>query len=116
MEATAIRLEQLGLIQKGSWQFLAESKFAPREAAELLALESLPINDLPYPDRYRYLAVAAFERGEIGVSDLAHYLRCDILKARELATITLSSREIDSTGEQSAWRLDFAKSLLSPVP
>src|SRR5229473_7046428 len=59
VEALALRLEQLGLIQRGSWQFLKESKFSPREAAELLSLQSQPINDEPFPERYKYLAVAA---------------------------------------------------------
>src|SRR5437870_5438953 len=113
VEAMALRLEQLGLIQRGSWQFLKESKFSPREAAELLHLQPQPVNDESFPERYKYLAVAAYERGEIGDSDLAHYLRCDIVRAREIASVTLSSREIDASGEPSAWRLDFAKSLLS---
>jgi hypothetical protein len=95
---------------------LKESKFSPREAAELLTLQSQPINDETFPERYKYLAVTAYERGEIGDSDLAYYLRCDIAKAREIAAVTLSSREVDSAGEQSAWRLDFAKSLLSETP
>lgn len=116
VEAMALRLEQLGLIQRGSWLFLKESKFSPREAAELLNLLTQPVNDEPFPERYKYLAVAAYERGEIGDSDLAHYLRCDIVRAREIASITLSSREIDPEGEETAWRLDFAKSLLSTTP
>lgn len=116
VEAMALRLEQLGLILRGSWQFLKESKFSPREAAELLNLQTQPVNDEPFPERYKYLAVAAYERGEIGDSDLAHYLRCDIVRAREIASITLSSRELDPEGEESAWRLDFAKSLLSTTP
>jgi Zn-dependent peptidase ImmA (M78 family)/DNA-binding XRE family transcriptional regulator len=117
VEAMALRLEQLGLIQRGSWQFLKESKFSPREAAELLSLQSQPINDEPFPERYKYLAVAAYERGDIGDTDLAHYLRCDIVRAREIASVTLSSPEMDDvTGEQSTWRLDFAKSLLGATP
>jgi Zn-dependent peptidase ImmA (M78 family)/DNA-binding XRE family transcriptional regulator len=116
VEALALRLEQLGLIQRGSWQFLKESKFSAREAAGLLNLQSQPINDEPFPERYKYLAVAAYERGDIGDSDLAYYLRCDIARAREIASITLSSREVDPEGEESAWRLDFAKSLLSATP
>ena len=74
------------------------------------------MNDHPFPERYRYLAVNAYERGDIGDSDLAHYLRCDIVKAREIAAVTISSRELDSSGEPSAWRLDFARSLLSATP
>jgi len=113
VDAMALRLEHLGLIQKGSSRFLKESRFSPREAAELLDLQPKPVNDFPFPDRYKYLAVAAYERGEIGDSDLAHYLRCDIVEAREIAAATLTSRELEPTGEESAWRLDFAKSLLN---
>jgi Zn-dependent peptidase ImmA (M78 family) len=113
VEAMALRLEQLGLIQKGSSQFLKESRFSPREAAELLNLQPQPVNDRPFPDRYKYLAVAAYERGDLGDSDLAHYLRCDIVTAREIAAATLTSREVEPTGEETAWKLDFAKSLLS---
>jgi Zn-dependent peptidase ImmA (M78 family)/DNA-binding XRE family transcriptional regulator len=116
MEAMALRLEQLGLIQKGSAQFLKESKFSPREAADLLGLQPQPVDDFPFPDRYKYLAVAAYERGEIGDSDLADYLRCDIVTAREIAAATLTSRELEPTGEASAWKLDFDKSLLGATP
>lgn len=117
VEAMALRLEQLGLIPKGSSQFLKESKFSPREAAGLLGLPTQPVNDFPFPDRYKYLAVAAYERGEIGDSDLADYLRCNVVEAREIAEATLTSRgEVESTGEESAWRLDFAKSLLNTSP
>ena len=115
VEAMARRLEQLGLIQRGSWEFLKESKFSPREAAEILRLQPQPINDEPFPERYKYLAVAAYKRAEIGDSDLAYYLRCerDIVRAREIAASTESTWETDSLGESRAWRVDFDKSLLS---
>jgi Zn-dependent peptidase ImmA (M78 family) len=116
LEAMALRLERLGLIQKGSAQVLKESRFSPREAAELLDLQPQPVNDFPFPERYQYLAVAAYERGELGDSDLADYLRTDIATAREIAAATLTSREVESTGEESAWKLDFARSLLSEAP
>jgi hypothetical protein len=116
VEAMALRVEQLGLIPRGSWQFLKESKFSPRKAAELLELEPQPLSDEAFPERYQYLAVAAYERGEVGDSELAYFLRCDIVRAREIAEITLSSREVDSAGEVSAWRLDFARSLLGTTP
>ena len=99
MEAMALRLEQLGLIPKGTARFLKESKFSPREAAELLGLQPRPVNDFPFPERFKYLAVAAYERGDIGDGDLANYLRCDIVEAREIAAATLTSREMESTGE-----------------
>ncbi len=114
VEAMARRLEELGLIPKGSWEYLKEAKFAPKQAGELLGLQPLPTSDEPYPERYKYLAVHAYERGEIGDSDLAHYLRCDIVEAREIASRTLtSSGEVGDTGEKEQMRLDFNRSLLS---
>jgi Zn-dependent peptidase ImmA (M78 family)/transcriptional regulator with XRE-family HTH domain len=117
VEAMALRLEQLGLISKGSWQFLKESKFAPKQAGELLGLMPQPINDQPFPQRYQFLAVSAYERGDIGDSDLAHFLRCDIVSAREIVAETLTSREVvEATGEKRDVVLDFRKSLLTEVP
>jgi Zn-dependent peptidase ImmA (M78 family)/transcriptional regulator with XRE-family HTH domain len=116
VEAMALRLEQLGLIQRGSWKFLKESKFSPAEAAGILRLQPQPINNEPFPERYKYLAVAAYQRGEIGDTDLAYYLRCDIPRAREIAAITLSSADDDASSEPSMWRLDFARSLLTATP
>lgn len=114
VEAMALRLEQLNLISKGSWQFLKQEKFAPKQAAELLGLRPQPLNDEPFPERYQFLAVNAYERGEIGDSDLAHFLRCDIVTAREIVAKTLSSREVaEDTGEERDVRLDFQKSLLT---
>ena len=114
VEAMARRLEELSMIPRGSWQYLKEAKFAPQHAAELLGLQPLPANDDPYPERYKYLAVHAYERGEIGDGDLAHYLRCDIVTAREIVSRTLtSSGEVGDTGEKEQMRLDFDRSLLS---
>ena len=35
-----------------------------------MSLQTLPIDDFPFPERYKYLTVAAYERAEIGDSDL----------------------------------------------
>src|SRR6202042_3133654 len=79
LEAMTLLVEQLGLIPRGTWEHLKESRFAPRKAEAILGLPSPPINDGTVPERYRYLAVQAYERGELGDSDLAHYLRCDVV-------------------------------------
>ena len=107
-----LRLEQLGLIQKGTWDHLNESKFAPRKAEAMLGLPSQPTDDSIVPERYKYLAVHAYERGDLGDTDLAHYLRCDIATAREIVARTLTSHEIEPSGEERSIRMDFPVSLL----
>jgi hypothetical protein len=96
---TAGRFEFLGLlaVERSTEGFLdrllTPTGFVFQErqelSAEILRLQPQPINDEPFPERYKYLAIAA---------------------------ITLSSWEVDSSGEPSAWRLDFARSLLSATP
>lgn len=112
LEAMTLRLEQLGLIQKGTWDHLSESKFAPRKAEVMLGLPSQPTDDSIVPERYKYLAVHAYERGDLGDTDLAHYLRCDIATAREIVAQTLTSHEIEPSGEEWTIRMDFRVSLL----
>ncbi len=135
LEAMTQRLEQLGLIQKGSWNHLSGSKFARRKAKarrrpavggtaatlrvpetraeqKLLGRPSQPVDNSVVPERYKYLAVAAYERGDLGDTDLAHYLRCDIATARETVERTLTSHEVASSGEDRTVRMDFPVSLL----
>ncbi len=112
LEAMTIRVEQLGLIPRGTWDQLKESGFAPRKAEAMLGLASHPTDNSIVPERYKMLAVHAFQRGEIGDSDLAHYLRCDIVSAREVAERTLTSREVEPSGEERTVRMDFPQSLL----
>ena len=67
LEAMTLRVEQLGLIPKGTWESLKESGFAPRKAEAMLGLPSHPDDRRrSCPKRYKYLAVHAYERGEIG--------------------------------------------------
>ncbi|MBV8231119.1 MAG: ImmA/IrrE family metallo-endopeptidase [Planctomycetaceae bacterium] len=112
LEAMTLRVEQLGLIPKGTWEHLRESGFAPRKAEAMLGLPSQPSDDSTVPARYKLLAVQAYQREEIGDSDLAHYLRCDIATAREIVERTLTSREVEPSGEERAIRMDFPQSLL----
>ena len=96
VEAMALRLEQLALIPKGSWELIKESKFAPRQAAQLLGLQPQSADDHAFPERYVFLAVNAYEKGEIGDADLAHYLRSDIVTAREIAAKARTCQEIEA--------------------
>ncbi len=112
LEAMTLRVEELGLIPRGMWDNLKDSKFAPRKADAMLGLPSHPDDNTTVPERYTYLAVHAFERGELGDSELANYLRCDVVTAREIVARTLTSHEVEPSGEQRTVRMDFPRSLL----
>lgn len=113
VEAMCLRLEQLGLAPRGTWQSLKESGLAPQTAATLLELPSHPIATRPYPDRYLYLAVQAFEEGEISQGQLTRFLRCDPISARELVTECLTNLHVEDDGEQQRLQFTFHRSLLN---
>jgi len=113
VEAMAIRLEQLGLIPRGSWSLIKESKFAPRQAAVLLDLPAHHDKLDYYPERYKYLAVHAFEQEKISEEQLAHFLRCDPVTAREIVMECLTRTRMDDDGSERSVQLEFQCSLLS---
>ncbi len=112
LEAMTLRVEQLGLVPKGTWEHLKQSVLGPRKAGAMPEPPPPPIDDSIVPERYRLLAVKAYQRGEIGDADLAHYLRCDVVTAREEADRILTSRELGPAGEDLMVRMDFPRSLL----
>ena len=113
VEAMARRLEQLGLTPKGTWEALRESGLAPRKAQAQLELPSNPVSNDPYPQRYKYLTVQAFEQGKISQGQLGRFLRCDPLAAREIVNQCRASTLVNDSGESMQLELPFEKSLLS---
>lgn len=112
LQAMTLRVEQLGLIPKGTWDHLSESQFAPRKAEAVLGLPSRSESDAIVPERYRYLAVHAYERGDIGDAELAHYLRLDLASARAIVAQTLTCDELEPSGEGRTMTMNFPASLL----
>ena len=102
LEAMTLRLEGMGLIPPGTREHLKESRFEVRKATEVLSLPKHPANDEPLSDRYKYLAVHAFERGELSEGQLARFLRCDPVTARETVARYLTSPEVSLDGEYLA--------------
>ena len=111
VEAMCLRLEQLGLTPRGTWQSLKESGLTPQTAVSLLPAH--PQDDLPYPERYLYLAVQAFEEGEISQGQLARYLRCDPVTAREMVAQCLTNLHVEDDGERHNLQFEFQRSLLA---
>src|SRR5713101_224336 len=81
VEAMALRLQKFGLIPKGSSENLKESKFSPLKATQMLELLPHPETSQPYPLRYKFLAVHAYQQDKITQVQLAHFLRCDVVTA-----------------------------------
>ena len=59
-----------------------------------------------FPDRYIFLAVQAYDRGEISEGELASLLRCDRVTAREIVEQRLTTAG-DVSDEGDARPLDF---------
>lgn len=100
VEAMTIRLETLGLIPKGVREYLKESRFKVRHASELLSLQPHPVSENRFPDRYVFLAVQGYDRGELSEGELAALLRCDRVSAREIAERFLTTNgDVSEDGE-----------------
>lgn len=102
LEAMTLRLEGMGLIPQGTREYLKESRFEVRKATEVLSLPKHPVSDEPLSDRYKYLAVHAYERGELTEGQLARFLRCDPVTAREMVARYLTTPEVSLDGEYLA--------------
>jgi Zn-dependent peptidase ImmA (M78 family) len=113
LEAMALRLESLGLLKQGTWELQKEKGLRVHDAEEHLGLTVADTNPEPaYPDRYRLLAVHAYERGELSEKELANYLRCDVWEARRVVRESMLSVEVDAEGSSHPMRADFEASLL----
>ena len=75
-----------------------------------------PETSQPYPQRYKFLAVHAYEQGKITQVQLARFLRCDgdVVMARQIVTECLTSPDVAADGRLEVLHLgEFQKSLLS---
>ena len=116
MEAMALRLEGLGLLRAGTWELLKEKGLPVREAEKRLGLTTERPPEAAYPERYKFLAVHAHERGELTEKELANYLRCDIWEVRRVIREAMVSVEVDADGCSLPMQADFETSLLADHP
>ncbi len=112
VEAMTLRLEGLGLIPKGVRDYLKESKFEVRRAEAMLDLPRHPVADERFPDRYIFLAVQAYDKGEVSEGELCNLLRCDRVTAREIVDTYLTTTDVSDDGEVRQIQLEGHYSLL----
>ncbi|MBK1629390.1 hypothetical protein CKO31_01295 [Thiohalocapsa halophila] len=111
VHAAALRLEDLGLLTRGTWDALTERGFKPGAARQLLGLPTRPPSEDPYPERYRYLAVQAYLKEAISEGQLSRFLRTDRVTAREMVDATLTSRDLDAEGHEQSVQMPEQLSL-----
>lgn len=82
VQAMILRLEELRRLASGTWMRLSKRGFKVRKAQRELGIEANPpVADL-LPQRYKTLAVLAYNKGEISEGQLAKMLRTDRISAR----------------------------------
>ncbi len=115
LEAMTLRLENLGLLRKGVLRHLKESQFEVHKAEKLLGLRDDRAAGERFSDRYISLAVHAFDKGELSEGQLAAFLRCDRVTARETVERYLTTTDVSDEGKAIQVQLDSQYSLLTDV-
>lgn len=85
-EALTRRLEELKLIELGTWEDLKSKGLRVREIQNKLNIADLPQRKDKYPVRYQYLALYAFEKALISEGQFANFMGISRLEAREFAS------------------------------
>lgn len=81
-QAMALRLEELRLLKRGTYEKISKSQIRPRDLARHVpAQQSAPRHKLP--ERYVDLAVWAYDQELLSEGEFADYLDTDIASARE---------------------------------
>ena len=78
----------------------------------MLNLQQHPVTDDRFPDRYVFLAVQAFDQGQLSEGELASLLRCDRVSAREIINQYLTTIEVSDDGEVRSVQMETQHSLL----
>ena len=84
MVAMVLRLEDLRLLPRGTWDRLSDRGFRVGEAQTHLGLNLPPHDYRQLPTRYRLLAVQAYEEEKLTEGELARLLRMDRVAARRI--------------------------------
>lgn len=83
-QTMAQRLEELRLINSGTYEALRHQHFAVREGQAILGLTERVVSQAMLPARYVYLAVQAYRDEILSEGRLAHFLRVHRVDARKL--------------------------------
>jgi len=111
--AMTLRLESLGLIPRGSWDGISESRVPIRDLKQQAGMDPSHDQDSEeaFPQRYKLLAVQAFEDDKITEGQLAKLLRCSRIEARGI--VEQCSESFDDADQTQSVVLSLTHSLLA---
>lgn len=100
-QALVLRLEELRLLPKGTWDTLREHRFQVRKAQDMLGIAPKKgAAEMLLPYRYRSMAVQAWNAGKLSEGQLAKILRTDRVHAREIIDKFIDRDTVDEQGEE----------------
>jgi Zn-dependent peptidase ImmA (M78 family)/DNA-binding XRE family transcriptional regulator len=111
-QAMTLRLEDLRLINPGTWDRLHDLGFRPNEARSILGLAPAEPELPNLPHRYVALAVQAFREDLLSEGQLTERLGTDRLGAREIVEAATNVTEPGADGEWRQVTLDLATALV----
>ena len=113
VEAMMRRLEQIGVLPRGTWDRLRDRGFKVREAQQQLGLTPQASSARSLPARYEFLAVRAYEADELSEGELARYLRTDRVSARRLVQRMTNELYLLDEGQLASLPIDMSFDILS---
>lgn len=102
-QAMALRLEELRLLPRGSYEKIVQSRVRPHDLGPREMASKASLVRLGLPERYVALAVSAYEQELLSESELAETLATDIASARAV----FQERERISLGDGTSLSMDL---------
>jgi Zn-dependent peptidase ImmA (M78 family)/DNA-binding XRE family transcriptional regulator len=114
VQAMTLRLEELELLRKGTWDQLKAMGFKPDQARALLDIpKSERLRALPY--RYETLAARAFNDALLSEGQLARMLETDRVSARRLVAARSPEEYLSDDGEGNVTSIQLGLPLADTV-
>jgi Zn-dependent peptidase ImmA (M78 family)/DNA-binding XRE family transcriptional regulator len=110
VEAMTRRLERLGCLPQGTWQTLEDRSLGGKRVRKEIGLPSHPSRPIILPKRYVRLAVQAFDEELITETQLARFLHCSRVEARETAETVTEEINVNAGGAYQL-SLSFGESI-----
>ena len=107
VQAMTLRLEELQLLHRGTWDRLTTRGFRVQEAHKELNIKKHSNEERLFPTDYQYLAVRAYKREMLTEGQLTNFLRCTRIEARQIVQEKAALDFLTENGEVETILLDL---------